>query len=416
MYQKIVLPNGARILAQPMPGIRSAAIGIWVTSGTRNEKASENGAAHFIEHMVFKGSDRFSAAQLAEEMDDIGGQVNAYTTKECTCFYAHVLDCHLLRAWELLTSMVLDAKFAQEDVETERGVVLEEIGMYRDEPDDLVSEQLAAKVYRGTPLARPILGTASTLNKMTGESLKAWHDTHYGADRIVVCLAGAYDDKILDAIQQRLAPLEPRPIKPAKAAVYQPSLVLKRKATEQNHMILAFPSFPIGHPRRPVLLLLSTILGGGMSSRLFQQVREKQGLCYSVSSYDACFNDTGMFCIYTATSRETELRALQTIRQEIDRMVQQGVSQQELDRAKEQAKVNILMALESTSARMNDLARSELCDHGVFYTADERIETYQAITREEIRELAQELFDFSQASLSAVGRIGAQEDYRETIL
>lgn len=412
MYQKTVLPNGARILSEPMAGIRSAAIGIWVASGSRDEKVAENGSAHFIEHMVFKGSDVFSAAQLAEEMDAIGGQINAFTTKECTCFYAHVLDCHLLRAWELLSSMVFDPKFAQEDLETERGVVLEEIGMYRDEPDDLVSEQLMAKLYRGNSLARPILGTPSTLNHMTGQSLKAWHNSHYGPERIVVCLAGSYDSSVLEAIQTRLSSLEPRFAKPAKAAVYHPSLVLKRKATEQNHLILAFPGLPASHADRYVVQLLSSALGGGMSSRLFQQVREKQGLCYSVSSYEVCHRDTGLLSIYTATSRETEQKALQTVLQVIEDFTAHGITQLELDRACNQAVANVLMSLESTAARMNYLARCEIYDKGVFLSADEITQAYHAVTREQVRAKAEEIFDLSQASLSAVGRIGNPEQYQ----
>ncbi len=412
MYEKTVLPNGARILTERMTGIRSAAIGIWVASGSRDESAAENGAAHFIEHMAFKGSEDASAAQLAEEMDAIGGQVNAYTTKECTCFYAHVLDCHLPRAWNLLITLVFDAKFAQEDVETERGVVLEEIGMYRDEPDDLVSELLMAKIYRGSSLARPILGTPATLKNMTGQSLKAWHDTHYGPERIVVSLAGSYDDGIVEEIKARLMSLEPVQMNPARPAVYHPALTLKKKATEQNHLILAFPSLPAKHPNRYGLQLMSSILGGGISSRLFQQVREKQGLCYSISSYGACHRDTGIFCIYTATSRETEAQALNTIHQVIGELAEHGVSPDELDRAREQSKANVLMGLESTAARMNYLARCELYDDGEFLSSDEIIAAYDAVTQEQVRSLAQQTFDYSQASLSAVGRVRPEEDYQ----
>ena len=415
MYEKITLPNGVRILTERMEGIRSAAIGFWVASGSRDETAAENGAAHFIEHMAFKGSNTVSAAMLAQQMDAIGGQVNAFTTKECTCFYARALDTHLPQVLDILCTLVFEAKFAQEDVETERGVILEEIGMYRDEPDDLVSERLMAKVYGGSSLGRPILGTASTLKNLTGESLRAWHRAHYGPDRIIVSLAGSFSDEFVEELKGRLSSLEPVHTKRTKNAVYHPGIVLKKKATEQNHIQLSYPSIPINDPKRYGMQLLSSMLGGGMSSRLFQQVREKQGLCYTVSSFGSCYRDTGIFSIYTATNKDTELTALATIRQVIEEFTEHGVSQEELDRAREQTKANVLMGLESTYSRMSYLARCELDDGGVVLTPDEMISAYDAVTREEIRALAQETFDLSRASLSAVGRISEEETYRKVL-
>lgn len=415
MYEKITLPNGVRILTEHMGSIRSAAIGFWVASGSRDETAAENGAAHFIEHMAFKGSQSVSASMLAQQMDAIGGQVNAFTTKECTCFYARALDSHLSQVLDILCTLAFQPKFAQEDVETERGVVLEEIGMYRDDPDDLVSERLMSKVYRGSSLGRPILGTYSTLKNMTGESLKAWHHAHYGPERIVVSLAGSFPHEIVEKIKVRLSGLEPVNTRRTKNVVYHPGLTLKKKATEQNHLQLAFPSIPINHPNRYVMQLLSSILGGSMSSRLFQEVREKQGLCYTISSFGSCYRDTGIFSIYTATSRDTELTALRTIRQVVQDFAEHGVTQEELARAREQTKANVLMGLESSYSRMSYLARCELDDGGVVLSPDEMVAVYDAVTREDIRTLAQETFDFNQTSLSAVGRISEEETYRNLL-
>ncbi len=254
--------------------MRSVSLGIWVGTGSRHESAGENGAAHFIEHMLFKGTRSRTAAQLAEEMDAVGGQINAFTTKECTCFYARVLDTHLARAADILCDMFFHSRFDDADVETERGVILEEIGMYEDNPEDLCAERLAGAVFKGSPLARPM----------------ALLPTPWPG-----------------ALRPGGGPTA------ARAAAYVPGVVVKKKAIEQNHLTLAFPGLSFADPRRFQLQLLSSILGGGVSSRLFQQVREQQGLCYSIYSYGTCHDDTGYFGVYTALGRETEGQALDTI-------------------------------------------------------------------------------------------------------
>ena len=410
MDQKIVLPNGVRICTEAVPGVRSAALGIWVGTGSRHEKAAENGAAHFIEHMVFKGTGRRSAAALAEEMDAIGGQVNAFTTKECTCFHARSLDRHLPRAADLLCDMFFDSRFAEEDVETERGVILEEIGMYEDNPEDLSSERLALAVYRGTALARPILGKKATLDRMTGAWLKEYQRAHYGPDRIVVSLAGSFRQADIDALTARFSALEPGKPQTEKKASYRPAFTLKKKAIEQDHLTLAFPGLPYGDERRFAAQLLSAVLGGGMSSRLWQEVREKRGLCYSVYSYAAGHAETGLFGIYTALSREQEEQALTTIRAVVEDVAAHGIAQEELDRAREQAEANILMGLESTQARMSAMGRGEVLERRVL-SPDEIIAGYEAVSREDVRTLAEDLFWLEGLSLSAVGGFKTEGEY-----
>ena len=411
IYEKQTLPNGVRILTEPVPGVRSAALGIWVGTGSRHEKAGENGAAHFIEHMLFKGTARRTAAQLAEEMDAVGGQVNAFTTKECTCFYARVLDTHLPRATDILCDMFFHSRFDDADVETERGVILEEIGMYEDNPEDLCAERLAGAVFRGSPLARPILGKRATLEKMDGAWLRDYQRTHYGPERIVVALAGSFTQADVDDLAARFSALAPAGPLALRPAAYTPGVVVKKKAIEQNHLTLAFPGLPFSDRRRFALQLLSSILGGGMSSRLFQQVRERQGLCYSIYSYGTCHDDTGYFGVYTALGKETERQTLDTILRVIREVAGEGVTQAELDRAREQSKSNVLMGLESTQSHMSSLARGELLQ-GEVLDEDQIIAAYDAVTREDVRKLAQELFRFDQASLSAVGRVGSAEEYQ----
>ncbi|MPM10110.1 putative zinc protease [bioreactor metagenome] len=414
MYEQMTLPNGVRILTEHIPGVRSAALGFWVGTGSRHEKASESGAAHFIEHMIFKGTDKRTAAKIAQETDAIGGQINAYTTKEYTCFYAQSLDIHLRQALDILWDMTFSSRFDERDVTTERGVILEEIGMYRDNPEDLCAERLFSAIYKGTALARPILGRPATLNAMTGSFLKAYQKENYRAAVIIVTLAGSFDDSVLEELKERFSTLDGGPLPPIKSVTYTPGITVKRKATEQNHLTLAFASLPYGDDRRFALQLLSSILGGGMSSRLFQEVREKQGLCYSVYSYGAGHAETGVLAVYAALGRETEHKALATICRVVREFAKNGPEAEELSRAREQSKANVLMGLESTQARMSHLGRSSLLT-GKVMSPDEIIAAYDAVTREQVQALAKQLFDFEAVSLSAVGKVGTEAEYRAII-
>ena len=409
MYQEIVRPNGARLLLEEVPGARSAALGFFVGAGSRHETAAENGSAHFIEHMLFKGTHRRTAADLAMDMDAIGGQINAYTTKENTCFYSRSLDRHLDRALDILSDMLFHSKFSQEDVETERGVILEEIGMYEDTPEDLVAERLSAVVYKGTALARPILGTQATLSNMTGESLKNWQKTHYRAGNMVAALAGSYTGAQVDQILSLLDTLEPGTIEQTPGK-YTAAVTSRRKNMEQNHLILAFPAMNYLDPRRYQLLMLNSLLGGGCSSRLFQQVREQRGLCYSVYSYVADHEDVGLQGIYTAVNPEQEGETLTIIRSILEDLAEHGPSQEELDRVREQATAGLLLGSESIQSRMSHLGNAALLYRKV-KTVDEIIEEYNAVTREQLRKLAGEMFDWNKASMSAVGKVKTIADY-----
>ncbi len=410
MHEIITLPNGVRVVTERLPAIRSAAIGIWVGTGSRQEGKAEGGAAHFIEHMLFKGTETRSAADIARETDAIGGQINAFTTKECTCYYARVLDNHVAQVFDILWDMVQNSKFDQKDVETERGVILEEIGMYQDTPDDLCAERLFGAVFKGSTLGLPVLGKAATLNCFTGAFLRDYQKRHYCTENMVVSLAGSFDEAVVQEICARFGNLPKTAAAPYKEALYQPAYTLKRKTTEQNHLILAFPGLSFRAPQRFSLQLLSSIVGGGMSSRLFQEVREKRGLCYSVYSYGAGHDETGVFNVYTALNRDMEGEALQTICRVIREFVEKGPEKDELERAREQSKANVLMGMESTQSRMSHMGRSLLFT-GEIMTADDIIEAYDAVTWEDVHTLSQEIFRFEKVSLSAVGKVSSREEY-----
>ena len=408
--EQITLSNGARLLLQHIPEARIASLGFFWGAGSRHETASENGAAHFLEHMSFKGTLRRDAAQLAREADTIGGQLNAYTSKDHTCYYIRCLDRHLDRAADLLCDMMFSSRFAQEDVEVERGVILEEIGMYEDTPEELCAERLDMAVYPKSSLGRPVLGRQSTLSRMTGDWLRSWQRDHYRPEALVVSLAGGFSPKEVDVLTQAVSALEPGPAPQYKPALYTPSITTRKKAIEQNHILWAFPGMSYLDERRYALILLNAILGGGTSSRLFQELRERRGLCYTVYSTLSDHADTGILEIYTALHRDQEGQALTAVREVVDRLAQDGPSQEELDRAREQACAGAAMSLETVQARMNHQGSSLLLQGRVRSLA-EILSAYEQVTRPQLRDLAGELFQFNTASLSAVGRVSPPEFY-----
>lgn len=413
MIEKKVLPGGVRFIYEYIPYVRSASFGVWVGNGSRHEKKREEGASHFIEHMVFKGTRSRTAADIAAISDRIGGQINAYTTKECTCFYGRVLDEHLCELVDVLYDMLKNSKFDDKDIITERNVIFEEIGMYADTPEDLVIEQLFTGIYKGSPLSHPILGSRSSLSKMDGNFLKSYMKSHYFAENIVISLSGSFSDMDIDKICSLFSDYGGGRLK-CRPAEYKRCFISKRKNIEQNHICITFPAISAVSPERFALTLLSSAFGGAMSSRLFQTVREELGLCYSIYSFPSSYDDLGCFSIYTALGRETEDRAINAILSEISRVLEHGISEAELTLAKEQAKAAILMSLESTSSRMNRLGRGELV-FGQVQSVDETIESYENVTLSDIRRIAERVFDMNELSFSAVGKVKSAEQYRELI-
>ena len=415
MYEKITLPNGARVVFERMEGVRSVSLGIWVGAGSRFERAEEGGSAHFIEHMLFKGTATRTAAQLAEEADALGGQLNAYTTRDNTCFYTRVLDTHLPRAAEVLADMFFRSRFDEADVENEKGVIGEEIDMYEDTPEDVAAENLLAGCFPGA-LGRPVLGTEETLAGLSGRSLRAFMERTYTAPRIAVALAGSFTDADVDAVARIFAQMPPAERGEPERSAYAPCLTLREKAVEQNQLVLGFPGLETASEERFAMQLFSNILGGSSSSRLFQTVREKHGLCYSIYSFTAGYQDTGLFAVALAANRQSERRALGLTIDELRRIRDEGVTAAELGRAREQVTASILMSLESSASRMNRLGYGELFLPRGALTPDELIERYEAVTLADVRSLAQRTLDFRRASLSAVGRVADGEEYRAALL
>lgn len=409
MFEINTLPNGVRIICEKMPYVRSAAVGIFIDVGSRDEAPAENGSAHFIEHMLFKRTSEHSAAELAYAMDAIGGQINAYTTRENTCFYARVLDTHLNTAIDLLTEMFFGCAFDESETVSERGVIHEEIGMYEDTPDDACYERLMNGCFKGA-LGRPVLGKPATLEKMSGESLKSFKENRYTAGRIIISLCGNFEDSHLERIKERFSGMEKAKHSKRKIASYSTTVSVRRKKTEQNQFCLAFPSNEVSSDDRFAMNLMTTILGGGVSSRLFQNIREKYGLCYSIFAFQSCFLDTGILSVATAVNKETEMRTLGLIGDELKRFVDRGVDEEELQRAREQAKSALVMSLESTNSRMLKMGNSLLA-LGKCLTPDELLARYDAVTSSEILELARNRLDFKQLSFSALGKTTGAEDY-----
>jgi len=416
MYEKITLPNGARICCEHIDHLRSATLGLWVMSGSRNEPAALGGISHFIEHMNFKGTARYSCNDIADISDKFGGQMNAYTTKEYTCFYVRALDYHLSSAVDLLSDMVFFSTYDEAALATERGVILEEIGMYADTPEDLVSERLCEKVFSGSSLARPILGTKRTLAGIDGNTMRNFVRENYSPDRVLASISGNFSQRDIELLSETLSKLPPAPAKrrQPKCAVYTPGCTFKQKKTEQNHIVICWESDPVASEDRFVLSVLSSILGGGMSSRLFKKVREEYGLCYSIYTFLTSHVDTGLFGIYTATGTETEARALELINGEINRFLDEGPDAQEVERIREQTKASILLSLESTTSRMNSMARGELFT-GKALTPDEVIERYDAVTREDVLAVARRILRPENRSLSVVGRLRSADEYAALI-
>lgn len=414
MFEKIVLSNGVRVVAERIEHVRSAALGIWVGNGSRFEPAKYNGISHFIEHMIFKGTENRTAQQIAAAMDMMGGQFNAFTTKDCTCYYMKVLDSHLRDAAELLGDMFLCSKFADEDIELERGVVLEEIDMYEDAPDDVATEKLFETCYRGTALGRPILGTQETLKTFDSAALHGYIAQNYHPEDTVIALSGHFTDADLQYICKLFEKMQGSGRNQIEPAHYQQGVVVRPKEIEQNHLCIGFEGIPLLDNRRYVYQLLNAILGGGMSSRLFQTVREQNGLCYSICSFPSSHVDTGMFSIYVGLSQEQEQKAAGLIRNVLHEFCENGPTEEELCRCREQMKSNMLMGLESTNARMHHLGRYELFIDRVM-SPDELVAAYDAVTVEQVKTLANMIFSSKNASICAVGNTGDETYYRQLI-
>ncbi|WAH35358.1 M16 family metallopeptidase [Alicyclobacillus dauci] len=407
MTYRVKLRNGIRVVGEEIPTLRSVSIGVWVKTGSRYENERDNGVSHFLEHMFFKGTDRYSAKELAQVFDELGGQVNAFTSKEYTCFYSRVLDEHFTIALDTLANMLLASTFAEEEMEKEKRVVIEEIHMYEDTPDELVMDILAEGIYRGHPLGYTILGREDNLLSFTQNDLRHYIGDQYQPENIVIAIAGHIDQatavKEVERLFGDMASGDASRSRTLEIPPFHRSLKTREKDIEQVHLCLSTQGFAAGSDNLYPLILLNNILGGTQSSRLFQEIREEHGMAYSVFSFHTSYQDTGMFGIYAGTSREHVEPVIASIVDICRDVVTRSFTDTELEKTKQQVKGAMMLGLESSGSRMSRIAKNELLLERDI-PVEETLAGIEAVTVDHVQEVAAQLFQ-GGFSLSAVGPI-----------
>jgi predicted Zn-dependent peptidase len=412
-----VLSNGLTILTEEMSHIRSVSIGIWIKTGSRHESAEWNGISHFVEHMVFKGTQNRTAEQIAREVDSVGGNMDAFTAKECICFDVKVLDDHLPTAVDILSDLVLNPIFEPKELVRERGVILEEIKMDEDNPDYLVHEIFTQNFWKDHPLGKPILGTKETVKKFEQALLFDYYKRFFIPNNMIISVAGnVKHERIVELVNEKFARLQAglNGFKQEPPKVQARIVMRNKKALEQVQTCIGVPSLAIGDERRFSSYILNTLLGGGMSSRLFQSVREKQGLAYAIYSELNPYRDTGCMCVYAGTSRENAPKVVQSVVSEFKKLKTEAVSAEELRRAKDQLKGSLMLSLESSTARMSNLARQELYFER-FYSMDQIIDRVETVTTEDLMQLAQEYFQTGSIAVTVLGNLNGLKISRDSL-
>ncbi len=392
MINKYSCKNGVRIVLENIPTVRSVAIGVWINTGSRNENPQTNGISHFLEHMFFKGTTTRSAKEIAESFDSIGGQVNAFTSKEYTCYYAKVLDTHAQFALDVLADMFFNSTFVEEELNKERNVVLEEIKMYDDTPDDIVHDLLSRAIYGDHPLGYPILGTEETLNTFTSATLKEYIHNRYTPENVVISIAGNVSDKFILEVEKYFGSyVGGNGSTTENIPVFHSNRLSRKKETEQAHLCIGFEGLKIGHEDVYSLIILNNILGGSMSSRLFQEVREQRGLAYSVFSYHSAYQDNGVVTVYGGTGAKQLDVLFDTIQDTLEKLKQDGITEKELINSKEQLKGSLMLSLESTNSRMSRNGKNELLLRR-HRSLDEIIEQIDQVSKQSVDGMATSVF------------------------
>jgi predicted Zn-dependent peptidase len=416
--ERVRLKNGIRIVTESMPYVRSVSLGIWIGSGSRAERGAENGISHFIEHMVFKGTKNRSAEEIARSVDSVGGGLDAFTSKELVSFNTKVLDEHLPVAFDVLADLVQNPLFRESDVEKEKGVILEEIKMEADQPEFVLHEAFISNFWKGHPLGKPILGTKDTVKKFTPELVNEFYSRIYSPSNILITAAGNLDhDDIVNLVREKFDDFPQRGGLPEDVTpqAHAPLILKKKDSLEQVHITMGVPSYRLAHELRFPLYVLNTVLGGGMSSRLFQNIREKQALAYAVYSELNLFSDTGCFTVYAGTAAETAKQVVTSVVQEFRNLKEELIGEDELRRAKDHLKGSLMLSLESTSSRMSNLARQELY-FDRFMSLDEMLDSIESVTRGEVQLIAEECFGCDNVALAMLGRLGELQVTREDLV
>jgi predicted Zn-dependent peptidase len=406
MFRKQVLPNGLTVLTEKMPHVRSVAVGVWIRRGSRHEEKHESGLAHFLEHMLFKGTERRTQAEIAQEMDEIGGQTDAFTSHEYAGFHAKVLDEHVVRAVDLLSDIVSQPRFDAEEIERERKVILDEMKSVEDTPDDVVHDLFTEAFWPDHALGRPVLGRVETVSVFARKEIIRFFKKIYAPSNLIVAAAGNLEEEqLLDLVRERFSTLSTPPdgIQNVPPKV-SPTIQLEEKDLELAHLVLGSEAPPQASPRRHAAYVLNAVLGGNLSSRLFQVIREEHALAYSVFSSLSPYHDTGQFSIYAGTEPQNVPRVLDLVMAELRKIKSHPVEEAELSRAKSHLRGSILMGLESTSARMSQLARQEMY-FGRYVSADEVISGIDAVSSSEVLELAGEMFGRGPLAMTVLGKL-----------
>jgi predicted Zn-dependent peptidase len=411
------LPNGLTIITEQMSHIRSASIGIWLQTGSRDEEAEWNGISHFVEHMVFKGTKHRSAEEIARQVDSIGGNMDAFTAKECICFNVKVLDEHIPTALDILSDLVLNPVFDANDITRERGVIMEEIKMDEDNPDYLVHEIFTQNFWKDHPLGKPILGTKETVKRFERQSVLDAYAHRFAPGNIIISAAGNLDhDKFVELVTNHFQHMQPRSngFHSGAPKIVSRIILRNKKALEQVQLCLGVPCHPIAHEKRHAGYILNTLLGGGMSSRLFQNIRERQGLAYSIYSDLNPYRDTGCLAVYAGTSLASAAKVVQSVVSEFRKLKTERVAADELRRAKDQLKGSLMLSLESSTARMSNLARQEMY-FDKFYDLDELIEKIEAVTAEDLTSMANEFFQTESVAVTCLGNLSGLKLTRDQL-
>jgi len=406
LVKKTTLNNGIRILTKEMPEVKSATLGIWVKTGSRNERPIENGVSHFIEHMMFKGTPTHSARDISEILEGLGGQINAFTTKEYTCYYIKVLHEYFFEALEVLVDMFFNSNYKEEDIEREKGVIAEEIRSYEDAPDEIVHDYFAKALWGDQPLGRPILGTIDTITEFSRDLVMDYLKRRYVAQNIVVSACGKLvHDEIVDKIGYIFEKALQGQVFPEEPTETRSSSIVCSKAGEQVQICFGTPGIPHKDNDLYPLIVLNNILGGGLSSRLFQEIREDRGLCYSIYSYTASFFDTGLWCVHAGASPDSVLEVLDLCFKVISEVKHNNVTKAELNRSKQQIRGELLLSAESTTNHMSRLGKSMITYDRVI-TVEEMVEEIMKVQMDQIHALSQRLFKPENFSLAIVGPYG----------
>jgi len=404
LYRQAILDNGVYVLTEDMPNVRSVVVGIWADVGSRDEPPDAAGISHFIEHLMFKGTQQRTARDIAEALDAVGGQLNAFTTKEYTCYYARVMDEYFDLSLDVLVDMVLGSRFLTEDIDRERNVIAEEIKMYEDTPDELVHDVFTSAIWQEHALGRPIIGEVSIIESLDRSRILSYYQTYYSPANLIVAVAGNIrHQEVVEKVGAVLGSVSGAKLtRQGNMPVSNSKMICRKKDTEQVHLCIGVPGLPMDNENIYAVQLLNTILGGGISSRLFQEVRENRGLVYSIYSYHTSYHDAGLFCIYAGLSKNNVLPVSELVFKEIKAIRENGITEAELQRSKDQVKGNLFLSLENVTTHMSRLAKSKLYLER-FVTPEEVADRISKVTRDEVRDVARAILMPESLAIAAVG-------------